>query len=152
KNGEEILEHRRPPVIRETPFYPLPAIKDVRVLIVDDQSDSLELLTTTLKEYGASVVGVKSAAEALVELDRKLPEVILSDIAMPGEDGYTFIRKVRKRRPERGGLIPAAALTAYARSEDRTRALLSGFQIHLPKPVEPAELVAVIATLAKNNR
>ena len=89
-----------------------------------------------------------SAGEALKALERETPHVLVSDIGMPGEDGYELIRRVRLLPPERGGNIPAAALTAYAREDDRIRALLTGFQIHIPKPVNPAELAAVVATLA----
>jgi CheY-like chemotaxis protein len=85
--------------------------------------------------------------DAMEALDRVLPDVLVSDIGVPGEDGYSLIRKIRARGAERGGNLPAAALTAYARSEDRIRALKAGFQTHLAKPVDPAELVATIAAL-----
>jgi PAS domain S-box-containing protein len=125
-----------------------PELAGLRVLIVEDDADSRELLITVLKQCEAEVMAVSRASDALDALDSWRPDVLVSDIEMPDEDGYTLIRKVRARRPERGGQIPAAALTAYARSEDRMRALLAGFQIHLPKPVEPAELVTVVASLA----
>ena len=101
-----------------------------------------------LAQCRANVRAVSNAADALLELEAWQPEVLISDIEMPGEDGYTLIRKIRSLPPERGGKIPAAALTAYARAEDRMRALLAGFQLHVPKPVEPAELAAVVASLA----
>jgi hypothetical protein len=125
-----------------------PELEALRVLLVEDEPDARELLVTVLTQCRADVRAVSNAADAMFELERWQPEVLISDIEMPGEDGYTLIRKIRSLPPERGGKIPAAALTAYARAEDRLRALLSGFQLHVPKPVEPAELVAVVASLA----
>jgi PAS domain S-box-containing protein len=125
-----------------------PEIEGLRVLIVEDDADSRELLVTVLKQCRAEVVAVAGAAAAIRTLEVWRPDVLISDIEMPGEDGYSLIRKVRALPPERGGDIPAAALTAYARAEDRMRALLAGFQIHVPKPVEPAELITVVASLA----
>lgn len=120
----------------------------VRVLIVEDEEDTRELLIASLQQCGAEVTAAASVAEALASLDRELPDVLVSDLAMPEEDGYSLIRKVRARDPEAGGRIPAAALTAYARAEDRVRALASGFQRHLPKPVDPADLISMVASLA----
>jgi signal transduction histidine kinase len=120
----------------------------VRVLVVEDEEDTRELLIASLRQCGADVTAAASVAEALESLDRSLPDVLVSDLAMPGEDGYSLIRKVRARGPEAGGKIPAAALTAYARAEDRVRALASGFQRHLPKPVDPADLIGMVASLA----
>jgi CheY-like chemotaxis protein len=91
-------------------------------------------------------------AEALRLLGAERPDVLLSDIGMPGEDGYALIERLRALPPEAGGDLPVVALTAYARTEDRTRALLSGFSTHVPKPVEPLELLAVIASLARRGR
>ncbi|HLL73915.1 MAG TPA: PAS domain S-box protein [Pyrinomonadaceae bacterium] len=125
-----------------------PELAGLRVLVVEDDADSRELLIAVLSQCEAEVLAVSRAADALDALDSWRPDVLVSDIEMPGEDGYTLIRKVRARPADRGGQIPAAALTAYARSEDRMRALVAGFQIHVPKPVEPAELVTVIASLA----
>jgi PAS domain S-box-containing protein len=125
-----------------------PEIEGLRVLIVEDDADSRELLVTVLKQCRAEVVAVAGAAEAMRALEGWRADVLISDIEMPGEDGYSLIRKVRALPAERGGDIPAAALTAYARAEDRMRALLAGFQIHVPKPVEPAELITVVASLA----
>jgi len=101
-----------------------------------------------LQQAGAVVLSVPNAAEALALLDREAFHVLVSDIGMPGEDGYALIRSVRQRAIDAGGRIPAAALTAYARTEDRLRALAAGFQIHVPKPVQPEELVTVVASLA----
>jgi PAS domain S-box-containing protein len=125
-----------------------PELAGLRVLICEDDADSRELLIAVLRQCEAEVLAVARAADALDALDAWRPDVLVSDIEMPDEDGYALIRKVRARAPERGGQIPAAALTAYARSEDRMRALVAGFQIHVPKPVEPAELVTVVASLA----
>jgi PAS domain S-box-containing protein len=124
------------------------ALEGLRLLVVDDEADARELLTVALERSGAEVTAVGSASEALREIERVRPDVLLSDIAMPGEDGYAFIRRVRAREAELGGRIPAAALTAYTREEDRRRALQAGFQMHVAKPVEPAELTAVVANLA----
>jgi PAS domain S-box-containing protein len=121
----------------------------VRVLVVDDEADARELISTILEQRGARVTTVPSAVEALQSVQSFQPDVIISDIEMPAEDGYTLIKKIRELDPKEGGRTPAAALTAYARTEDRMRALMAGFQIHLPKPVEPAELIAVVANLAE---
>ena len=120
----------------------------LRVLVVDDEADTRDLLVTALEQCGAQVTAVPNVPDALASLDRGLPDVLLSDIGVPGEDGYSLIRKLRARSAELGGNVPAAALTAYARSEDRIRALSAGFQAHLAKPIDPAELVATIAALA----
>jgi PAS domain S-box-containing protein len=120
----------------------------LRVMIVDDEAETCDLLTAMLTRRGAEVKACASAAEALEEIERWRPSLLVSDIGMPGEDGYTLIGKLRALGPERGGGIPAVALTAYARSEDRMRALASGFQVHVPKPIEAGELVVVIASLA----
>src|SRR5262249_12679970 len=125
-------------------------LQALRVLVVDDEPDTCELLSAMLKRYGTEVKAVRSAAEALDELEHWQPDVLLSDIGMPVEDGYSLIGKIRSLSPEKGGLIPAAALTAYARVEDRRRALLAGFQEHVPKPVEPSKLAEVVVSLAEN--
>ena len=114
----------------------------------DEDADARKLLGTALTRCRAEVTVVASAAEALEAVRRERPDVLLSDVEMPGEDGYSLIAKVRALPPQEGGQTPAAALTAYARVEDRTKALRAGFQMHVPKPVEPAELVAVVANLA----
>jgi CheY-like chemotaxis protein len=120
----------------------------VKVMIVDDEAETRDLLTAILTRRGAEVRACASAAEALASVGEWQPLVLVSDIGMPDEDGYVLIRKLRALGPERGGNVPAVALTAYARSEDRTRALASGFQMHVPKPVEASELIMVIASLA----
>jgi CheY-like chemotaxis protein len=124
------------------------------VLIVEDEPDARELLERLLQERGATTTALDNAADALAAFEAAPPDVVVSDIGMPGEDGYEFIRKLRALElaaSERGGqsrTTPAAALTAFARSEDRRRALLAGFQTHIAKPVDPLELVVVIASLA----
>jgi signal transduction histidine kinase len=125
-----------------------PSLKGVRVLLVDDETDSREVITAMLLQYNVEVLAVDSAPAALEALKQWQPDVLLSDIEMPGEDGYSLLRKIRALDRKLGGQTPAAALTAYGRAEDRIRALEAGYQIHLPKPVEPLELAAVIANLA----
>nr|WP_322655665.1 PAS domain S-box protein [Nostoc sp. CmiVER01]MDZ8126326.1 PAS domain S-box protein [Nostoc sp. CmiVER01] len=125
----------------------LPKLDDLRVLIVDDEADARHLLTTILGQYGAQVMAAPSASDALLALQEFRPHILVSDIGMPQEDGYTLIRQIRALPADQGGRIPAVALTAYARAEDRTQALLAGFQLHVPKPVNPGELAAVIANL-----
>jgi signal transduction histidine kinase/CheY-like chemotaxis protein len=124
-------------------------LKGIRVLVVEDEPDARETLRHILEHCDAEVWTVASAAEALDELARFKPHVLLSDIGLPGEDGYSLIRRIRSLPPEQGGKIPAAALTAFARGEDRRKALMAGFQMHLAKPVDVGELAAAVATLAK---
>jgi len=126
-----------------------PKLNGLRVLVVDDDWDTLEMLSAVLGECDAEVVTVASAAEAILEIERRRPDVLVSDIGMPDEDGYDLIRWVRETEEERGEhAIPALALTAYAKASDRVRALAAGYQVHLAKPVEPAELALVVANLA----
>ena len=124
-----------------------PSLDGLRVLLVDDEEDARTLLAEVLQGHGAQVTAVASAEEALREIQANPPDILVSDIGMPGEDGYSLIRKVRALTKNHR-LIPAAALTAYARREDRTRAMMAGFQAHVAKPVEPGELLIVVATLA----
>jgi PAS domain S-box-containing protein len=121
----------------------------LKVLIVDDEPDTREMLKAGLGQCGAEVVAVGSAAEALEAVEQSAPDLIISDIGMPGEDGYELMKRVRGLPAERGGRVPAIALTAYARVEDRMQALRAGYQMHVPKPVELAELAAVAASLAR---
>jgi PAS domain S-box-containing protein len=127
---------------------PGPSLRQLRVLLVDDEYEAREAVSTILSGAEAEVRLAGSAAEALAILKEWRPDVLVSDIGMPGEDGYTLIRKLRARSLEEGGNIPAVALTAYARTEDRLRALSSGYQMHVPKPVRPIELLTVIASIA----
>ena len=125
------------------------SLSGLRVLVVDDDRDARELLQVALQQYGAEVRTASSADEAMDHLAAETPDVLVSDIEMPDVSGYELIRRLRQsERPELRRL-PAVALTAYARTEDRLKALLAGFQTHVPKPVEPAELVTVIASLGQ---
>jgi PAS domain S-box-containing protein/excisionase family DNA binding protein len=124
------------------------ALLNLRVLIVDDEEDARDLIQTTLALSGARVTTTASAREALAAIERERPHVMVCDIGMPGEDGYQLIGRVRALPFGRGGNIPAVALTAYAREEDRRRALEAGFQVHVSKPIKPSELVAVVASVA----
>jgi CheY-like chemotaxis protein len=119
----------------------------VKVLAVDDEPDSLLLVNDVLESAGASVLCANSAQAALGVLDTERPNVIVADL-MPPMDGYEFIARLRRRPASKGGGIPAAVLTAYARAEDRTRSLLAGFQMHLAKPIDPSQLIAAVASLA----
>lgn len=126
-------------------------LDDLSVLVVDDEIDTRQVLRTMLEQYGAKVITAESTAEALELLHDERPDVLVSDIGMPGEDGYDLIKKVRALPVDQGGRIPAVALTAYARPEDRLRALRAGYQMHIPKPVEVAELMAIIARVAERS-
>ncbi|MEP0870782.1 ATP-binding protein [Trichocoleus desertorum AS-A10] len=132
----------------EVGFPGTSVLSGLQVLVVDDEVDARRLVTAVLEQCGASVTSVASASEALEAIERLQPHVLLSDIGMPHEDGYALIRKVRELALEQGGTIPAIALTAYARLEDRIQALSAGFQMHIPKPIEPAELVAAVVNVA----
>jgi PAS domain S-box-containing protein len=127
--------------------YP-PELAGLRVMVVDDEMDTCEMVCTALEQCGSDVKIVSSASEALAELDKWLPDVLIADISMPEVDGYALIRAVRERAPHAGGKIPAVALTAMARIEDRVKALNAGYQMHVPKPVELDELRAIVASLA----
>jgi PAS domain S-box-containing protein len=124
------------------------SLAGVSVLTLDDDLDSLHLLEQILSDAGATVIAARSAEEAFHRLDEQLPDVIVADIGMPRTNGYEFIGELRRRGPEQGGAIPAAALTAYARAEDRTAALVAGFQLHLAKPIHPDELLAAVHAIA----
>jgi CheY-like chemotaxis protein len=122
------------------------------VLVVDDEPDARDLLAAVLEHGKVKVTTASTAAEALQILPKLRPHVLVSDIGMPIEDGYALIEKVRALAPEEGGRTPAVALTAYAGLEDRTRALMAGFNVHVPKPIDPLELLAVVANLAGQRR
>jgi PAS domain S-box-containing protein len=124
----------------------------LKVLVVDDEADTRELLSVVLGRCGAEVTTAGSTAEALDLFERLRPDLLVSDIGMPFEDGYELIRRVRALPTERGGKLPAVALTAYARTEDRLRVLRSGYQMHISKPVELTEFVAIVANLAERAR
>jgi PAS domain S-box-containing protein len=125
-----------------------PELAGLRVLVVDDEPDVRELLVAVLEHCRVEVRAVASAAEALAAVPAFRPDVLVSDIGMPGEDGYELVRKLRALPVEAGGRLPALALTAFARTEDRARALLAGFQMHISKPLDPSELMVVLANLS----
>lgn len=122
-------------------------LKGIQAVVVDDEVDTREIITLILEGYGTHVIAAASVSEALEAVEQFNPDVLVSDIGMPLEDGYTLIRKVRELEPDRGGTIPAIALTAYARPEDQHQALSAGFQLHVPKPVEPEKLAKAVADL-----
>jgi CheY-like chemotaxis protein/anti-sigma regulatory factor (Ser/Thr protein kinase) len=135
------------PISGALPFDCPPALNGLKVLVVDDDADSRRLLTTILEQCNAEIRTCSSTAEALEAVKQLKPDVLVSDIGMPDEDGYVLIEKLRTLEIDRLKRIPAVALTAYASAEDRVRALAAGYNMHVPKPVEPAELVVVIASL-----
>jgi PAS domain S-box-containing protein len=144
--GEHPLSDRRHPLEK------LADLNGVKVLAVDDDADALGLLRDVLQASGAQVTTASSAAMALDSLTKITPDVIVADIGMPDVDGFELIRNIRASADPRVRDIPAAALTAFARSEDRTKALQTGFEMHLAKPVDPGELVASVATLVRRYR
>ncbi|MBO0721679.1 MAG: response regulator [Blastocatellia bacterium] len=156
REKESTLDQPQKSVFSEQPLGGMPAefaweLNGIHVLIVDDDADARELLTAILQQYGAEVRCVGSTPEGIEALKVWRPDVLVSDIGMPGRDGYELIREVRTLGTEHGGDIPAIALTGYARSEDRLKALNSGFQKHVTKPVEPEYLAATIAGLIRSN-
>ncbi|MCA1632756.1 MAG: PAS domain S-box protein [Acidobacteria bacterium] len=149
KLAERVHPAARDPLLSYTCPERLDGLK---VLVVDDEADTRELLRVGIGQCGAEVLTTSSAQEALEAIEAERPDLLISDIGMPVEDGYALIRKVRALPAARGGKIPAIALTAYARTEDRLRALRAGFQMHISKPVELAELVTVMASLIQRER
>ena len=139
----------------EAPAEPV-TLKGVAILIVEDETDSRELLVAMLEEYGARVRAVDSADAALGILDGNgdgfVPDVLVSDVGMPGTDGFALVRELRSRRRRRSRKLPAIAVTAYANPEDRVRALVAGYQNHVPKPVDANVLAAAIAKLVAGGR
>jgi CheY-like chemotaxis protein len=134
---------------RGSPLPTGPSIAGLRILVVDDNLTAIELIQEVLVQAGCEVRGSRTSDdEVLRTVTEWRPDVLVSDIEMPGQDGYTLIRKVRALDPERGGKTPAVALTAFSRPEDRIRSLGAGFNIHVSKPVDPDELTAIIASLA----
>jgi signal transduction histidine kinase/ActR/RegA family two-component response regulator len=127
------------------------SLEDVRLLFVDDEVDTLELFTQILADTGAAIFTATSVAEAMVQFGQRRPDVLICDIEMPGEDGYSLVRRVRGLAADDGGAVPAVAVTAYGRAEDRLRLLAAGYDRYIAKPVEPSELVAVIVALAKRS-
>jgi CheY-like chemotaxis protein len=127
---------------------PMPSLAGLRILVVDDEADAREIASAILGEAGAVVATAASVSQAIDLLDRWEPDVLVADIGMPGEDGYDLISRVRARFSDKRGQIPAIALTAFARPQDRLKILSAGYQMHVPKPVEPVELATVVASLA----
>jgi PAS domain S-box-containing protein len=130
------------------PVASLVRLDGVRVLVIDDDLDGLTLVTEVLRRVGATVEARRSAAQGFERFVAAPPDVLISDIEMPGEDGYALMRRIRALDPIRGGRVPAIALTAYGRREDRLHAITAGFSMHVPKPVDPAELVTLVESLA----
>ena len=116
--------------------------------MVDDSADARDLIKRLLEDCAAEVLTAGSVDEALVLVETEKPDVLISDIGMPDADGFELLKRVRALGPDRGGKVPAIALTAFARSEDRTRALRAGFLVHVSKPVDPSELIATVASVA----
>ncbi len=145
----ELREHP----VAETEISQSPSVRldGMTVLVVDDEVDSREVVARILTRHGAKVLTAGTAEHALVAVQNHRPSVLVSDLGMPGEDGFSLIAKIRALAPDAGGLTPAVALTAFARTEDRMRALMAGFQMHLAKPVEPLELVVVLERLVTQN-
>jgi CheY-like chemotaxis protein len=143
-----LVEHARNAVAPAPEIDPR-LLSGVRVLVVDDEEDARELLRTTCEAHGATVDTARSTAEAMQVFERATPDVLISDIGMPFEDGYALIKRVRARRPDRGGLVPAVALTAYAAPSDRLATLSAGYQAHMAKPYEPGEIAALVNRLAR---
>lgn len=124
-----------------------PDLSGQTVLVVDDDPDTRELLKRVIEECGAEVHTAPDAYAAMHFIERRMPDVLCSDIGMPGMDGYELVRWVRARASQRQGRVPAIAMTAFARPEDETRSLESGFDLHLSKPVEPGQVLAAIGEL-----
>jgi CheY-like chemotaxis protein len=125
-------------------------LKGIRVLVVEDDDDTRELLRVLLETHGGAVTTTASVQEALTAYDQSLPDVIVADIGMPEYNGYTLIGRIRARDRERGGnIVPAIALTAFTTAIDRDTVLSAGFQVHMPKPFDAARLVSVISELVK---
>ncbi len=133
-------------------FHDGSRLDGVRVLVVDDARNVREVVTDILKHDGATVIAVDSAEEALAALQRERPDVLLSDLAMPGKSGYWLIRQVRALPPERGGVTPAAAFTACSGPEHRASVLRAGFQLHMEKPIGLDALIGAVARLALKER
>ncbi|AKT42762.1 PAS domain-containing hybrid sensor histidine kinase/response regulator [Chondromyces crocatus] len=129
------------------PFPCPPEVQGLRLLIVDDEPDARDMMRDLLERCGAEVTTASSAEEAFALLPQLRPDLLLSDISMPGEDGYSLMRRIRALPPEQGGKTPAIAVTAHTRAPDRTRALVAGYKAHIPKPIDPAEMFAVIISV-----
>jgi len=145
----EAPERRARPSGAAPAMADLPRLDGVRILAVDDDADARSLAAETLESAGAQVATADSVANAIHSLAKECPDVLIADIGMAGRDGFELIRHVRESADPRVKEVPAAAVTAYARAEDRMKALQAGFQLHLAKPVDPGELIVAVAALAK---
>ena len=139
-------EERRARADEPTPSHRL---DNLRIMIVEDDADSRELVSMVLEDAGATVTAVRSVAEALDTLDAFRPDALVSDIGLPNADGYALNQRIRQRETERGGLLPAVALTGYARAEDRAKTLAAGFHAHVPKPFDASELTAALVAVTR---
>jgi signal transduction histidine kinase/ActR/RegA family two-component response regulator len=146
------LGERRIAASTASPMPRVPRLDGLRIVVVDDSADGRALTSLILTQAGASVTAVASVREALQMLDVEPPDALVSDIGLPDEDGYGLIRQIRLYEAEHGGFLPAVALTGHARAEDRARILAAGFQAYVPKPVDPVELTAAIATITHHLR
>jgi CheY-like chemotaxis protein len=126
-----------------------PSLVGLRIRVVDDDPDAREVVSVILVQAGAQVTSAANVDQAIDLVDQWQPDLLISDIGMPGEDGYDLIRKLRARSAEERGQMPAIALTALGRTQDRLKVLAAGYQMHVPKPVEPIELVTVAASVTK---
>jgi CheY-like chemotaxis protein len=145
----ESREHLLAPVTDDlTTAVPVTNLSGIKVLVVDDEADARSLIERLLQECGATVTAASSASEAMEHVRRVKPDILISDIGMPKEDGYSLIQRIRQLEDETAR-IPAIALTAYARAEDREKAIQAGYQLHFSKPVEAMKLIAIVASLAK---
>jgi hypothetical protein len=149
---ERPLGERRTGAATASPAVDSIRLDDLRVLVVDDADDGRALTSLVLTQAGASVTAVPSVREALEVLERERPDALVTDIGMPDQDGYALIRQIRQHEADRGGFLPAVALTGYARAADRARILASGFQSHVAKPLDPAALTAAIAAITRQRR
>jgi CheY-like chemotaxis protein len=134
------------------PAPSLEPLDGLHVLLVEDNADGREIITMMLEQAGARVTGAVSVREALEALESVQPDVLVSDIGLPDEDGYALVRRLRSKEAERGGFLPAVAMTGFVRAEDRARVLAAGFQVHVPKPIDVTELTAAIAAVARDPR
>lgn len=132
------------------PFDNPSTLNGLRILVVDDEIDVRILLTSVLEEEGAEVIAVASVREAMEIIRQVIPNLLMSDIGMPQEDGYTLIRELRLLEADQGGQIPAIALTAYAGEEDCQKAIAAGYDLHIPKPVDLEELLQTVIQIAVN--
>ncbi|HEX6730852.1 MAG TPA: ATP-binding protein, partial [Pyrinomonadaceae bacterium] len=146
-SGELPSEPESEPIARQSDIPEVLDLLDLRILVVEDDHDALDWINMELTGHGAKVTAVETAAEALEILEREKFDLLISDIGLPETDGYKLIKQVRKHKDENGERIPAIALTAYARTQDRLQALAAGYNTHVAKPVEPHELVTVVKCL-----